>query len=186
MNELITLIKDRRTTHKYKNQKVDEEFLMMALRTSLFAPNHHLTNPTRLYSLGQKTRGELMALDLKLKEEKKGVLIEEDKERILKKYQSPSHIIIVTRITSPDQIKEKEDYATLSCVIHNLSLILWDKGIGLKWSTGSLLLQEELYQILGLNKQEQMAEGIIRIGYPDKINHPPPRLDINEVFTQMP
>lgn len=186
MKELIKLIKDRRTIHKYKNQKVDEEILNQALEASLFAPNHKLTNPTRIYSLGPIKRNELMNYSIKLKEQKKGTLSVDEKEREINKYQCPSHILLFTRIKSSNEVQEKEDYATLSCVIHNLSLILWKKKIGLKWSTGSLIKDPELHNIFSIDSDKEMIEGIVRVGMSEKINPPHSRLGMKEIFTQTP
>jgi nitroreductase len=184
MKNLIQIIKNRRTIHKYKNEKVDDELLNGAIEASLFAPNHRLTNPTRIYSLGSLKRNELMNFSIKLKEQKKGALSSDDKEQETNKYQCPSHILVFTRIKSSNEVQEKEDYATLSCVIHNLSLLLWEKDIGLKWSTGSLIKESELYKIFSIDPDLEMIEGIIRVGKAEKIKPSPPRLVMKDIFTQ--
>mgnify|MGYP000968845837 CR=1 FL=1 len=108
MLNLENLIKERRTVHEYTNQLVDSDLLYGILETSLNAPNHKLTQPTRFNELGPKKRLQLINLAIKLREEKKGPLSEEERALVIKKFTNPSHLIFISQIKNPDLKINKE------------------------------------------------------------------------------
>ncbi|TDJ08783.1 MAG: nitroreductase [Deltaproteobacteria bacterium] len=183
MNDVI---KSRRTIHEYLPKKVDENLILNTLQTSLWAPNHKLTNPTRFYMVGVEKRMELVDLALKIKSEKGFDVNVELVGKVKKKILNPSHLVIITQNLSPDPVTEKEDYANIACVVYNISLLLWPHGIGSKWSTGPIIKRPEIYKICGINPQIERIEGLIRMGYPDKIKAPIARPELNTILKRLP
>jgi len=179
MNEIIT---QRRTIHQYTDKLVDEKLINEVLQTSLWAPNHKLTNPTRFHLVEKDTRMKLVDLNLKLRSEKGQEIDVELVKKVKDKYLTPSHLLIISQHLSQDLVEVKEDYATIACVVHNISLLLWPHGIGSKWSTGDILNRPELYQILDINPENDRVEGFIWIGYPSKIKPPHPRSELNSIL----
>lgn len=185
MNNFENLIKERRTVHEYTDQLVDSNLLSNILETSLYAPNHKLTHPVRFNELGPSKRKDLINLSIKLREKKNGPLTDDERLAVLKKFNYPSHLIFISQIKNSDPSIQKEDYATLSCVVHNISLLLWEKGIGLKWSTGKILETDELFQILNLNRKEENIEGLLYIGYPETIRKAPKRPPLSDILRKL-
>ena len=182
MNQIETIIKERRTVHHYLSEKISNNLVMETLKTALFAPNHKLTFPAKFYLLGAMARNELVNISIKIRKERgteiTETLIKEIKDRFL----NPSHLVAVTRKNSPDPIRSKEDYANISCIIHNISLLLWPHGIGSKWTTGEIIQREEIYHLLKIDKIEETLEGLVWMGIPQKIKSPPQYPDFESVF----
>src|SRR6056300_852759 len=137
MGNIKKIISSRRTTHTFLNKKIDEAFLLDCMEASLNAPNHKLTQPVRYYLAGEQTREMVFDFLVETKQKKSGPLNESQKESFKNKFINPSHLIIVSQVLNSDPIVLKEDYATLACTLHNLALLLWEEGIGTKWSTGN-------------------------------------------------
>ncbi len=182
MNQLETIIKERRTIHHYLTDKISDDLVMETLKTSLFAPNHKLTFPAKFYLLGTKIRNDLVNISINIRRDKgteiTDTLVAEIKERFL----NPSHLIAVARKNSPDPVQSKEDYAYISCVIHNISLLLWPHGVGSKWTTGEIIQRDETYQALKIDKKEETLEGLVWMGIPQKIKPPPKYPDFESLF----
>jgi nitroreductase len=172
MNQIETIIKERRTVHHYLPDKISDSLVIETLKASLFAPNHKLTFPAKFYLLGTKIRNDLVNISIKIRKDKgteiTDTLVAEIKERFL----NPSHLVAVTRKNSPDPIQSKEDYAHISCVIHNISLLLWPHGIGSKWTTGEIIKRDETYHLLKIDKNEETLEGLVWMGILQKIKQP--------------
>jgi nitroreductase len=183
MNEII---KGRRTVHEYLPKKVDERLLLDTLQTSLWAPNHKLTEPTRFYIIDEDTRMKLVDLNLKIRSEKGQNVDVELVKKVKDKYLTPSHLVIISQQLTSDPEILKEDYATISCVVHNISLLLWPHGIGSKWSTGAILKRPELFEILGVNPQKERIEGFIWVGFPANIRPPHERPELSSVMKRLP
>ena len=182
MKQISKIIKERRTVHHYLPEKISDDLVMETLKTSFFAPNHKLTNPARFYLVGMESRKKLVDISIKIRQEKgqeiTSSLIEEIKERFL----NPSHLIAISRINSPDPIQSKEDFATLSCIVHNISLLLWPHGIGTKWTTGQMIKRAETYHLFKIDENKETLEGLIWMGIPKSIKPAPKYPDFDSIF----
>jgi nitroreductase len=177
--ELIErIIRQRRTIQNYLPKKIPEDILFKTLKSALYAPNHKNTFPTKFYILGEMKRRQLANISLLIRHQRGIQISEELKKNVEKKFLDPSHLLIIARKNSENQIQSKEDYATISCVVHNISLILWAKGVGIKWSTGELIKRMETYNSLNIDPKEETIEGLIFIGYPETISLPPAPFDL--------
>ena len=182
MNGIDEIIKARRTIHQYSSDIIPEETILKAIETALFAPNHKLTFPTRFTLIPSSKRDEMAELSFKIREQKGRILTEEDKDKIFKKFRTPSHLFIVSQIKNKDPIISKEDYATVSCAIHNFSLSLWEKGHGTKWSSGTMIRNKELYTLSQIDPTKESIEAILWAGVPLKIPPPPKRPLIKDIL----
>lgn len=182
MNQIETIIKERRTVHHYLPEMISDSLVMETLKAALFAPNHKLTFPAKFYLLGKKTRNDLVDISIKIRKDRgteiTDTLVAEIKERFL----NPSHLVAVARKNSPDPIRSKEDYAYISCVIHNISLLLWPHGIGSKWTTGDIIQRDETYQLLKIDKNQETLEGLVWMGIPQKIKPAPNYPEFESLF----
>lgn len=178
---LADLVRSRRTVHNYTKANVDWGVVEQALELSLWAPNHKLSFPWVYTRVGPEARGHISALSVELKS-KKGELSETKKQAIRDSVLNPAHIISLGIRKDADEHRRHEDYATLSCSVQIASLLLWEKGIATKWTTGGAWSHEKSYAILGLSSSEVQLEGALLIGQADHMPQAPPRPQLHELL----
>ena len=154
----------RRTIHLFDKKKVSETIIENAIEAANQAPCHRLTFPWRFYSVGYKKRIQILELALDIKFQNKKI---DDKSKNLfsKKYLDPSHLLLASQVLSKDQLIKKEDYAACACAIQNLSLSLTTSGVNTKWSTGDIIRNLEIYDIVDMDPNKEEIVGFIWIGY---------------------
>lgn len=176
---LDELVLSRRTVHNYTKANVDWADVERALELSLWAPNHKLSFPWVYTRVGSEARGHLSALSVELKS-KKGELSEVKKQAIRDSVLNPPHIISLGIRKDADEKRRHEDYGTLACSVQILSLVLWEKGIATKWTTGGAWAHTKTYEILGLNPAEVQLEGALLIGHAEHMPAAPARPALKE------
>jgi nitroreductase len=164
INDIFTIIKTRRTIHRYLDQKVPFEELQNAVLAAHHAPNHKLTFPWRFIHVGPEIRSKVDQASLSFLSAKGQP--DEQALMLFKEKSIYPELLIACQKRSNDPIQSKEDYAAVACAIQNLSLYLHSKGIGAKWSTGGLSQNPYAYQILEIDPKEEEIVGLIWIGYP--------------------
>ena len=142
------------------------EVLLKSIEVARWAPNHKLTEPWRFYLIGEETADILAHLNARIVEERKGPEIAKAK---LKQWLSIPAMVVVTYKKAGDVFREKEDYAATCCAIHNMSLYLWSKGIGLKWSTTKSTQHPAFYDLLAIDPDREEVVGLLWCGYPDDV-----------------
>ena len=55
------------------------------------------------------------------------------------------------------------------CAMQNVQLAAWDAGVGMQWSTGRITLEEQTYQLLGIDSSQEYIIGFFYTGYPADI-----------------
>ncbi len=181
MKNINELIKERRTIHSYSDEPIDDRLIKEAINCALHAPNHKLTFPIRFTIIPKKFRKDLSDISLMIKRRKGKLLTSEDEKKVIKKFEKPSHILIVSQIKSTNPLTLKEDYATLAMGIQNFSLFLWEKGFGTKWSSGSIIKESGLYKLCGIDPDKESIEALLWAGFPGKEPSPPKRPSVNDV-----
>ncbi len=167
--DITQALSERRTVHKYHPTPVPESDILEALEAGMLAPNHRPTFPWRSHPPGAKARATIgtIGLDLKRKKaEKMGNVWDEALcEKVKGKFTNPGALFIVTQVHHDDPMTDKEDYATIACAIQNITLSLFAKGWGTKWSTGGVTRHPDVYALLGIEdpKAEEIV-GFIWIG----------------------
>ena len=180
---LAEIITSRRTIHDFIPDKIpDKTIIKQAITTACWAPNHHLTEPWHFYLLGKETVASICELNKKILIDTKGLEIAE------KKYKRWAEIpgwLVVTCQMSDDEIRYQEDFAACCCVVQNLMLYLWHKGIGTKWSTGSITRDGRFYDLVWVNPEFEKTVGLIWYGYsamiPKTLRKP-----LQQVLTELP
>jgi len=159
------IILDRRSINSFKQELVPVETIKTAINSAVWAPNHRLTEPWRFYLLGPETKKQVCELNARIVTEQKG----EAAGRIkLNKWMEIPGWLVVTSQNSEDPQQKLEDYAACCCAIHNLSLLLWSQGIGMKWTTGDVIRDDRFYDLVWVDKQAETVTGLIWYGYPDE------------------
>ena len=164
---LEQLISQRRTIHEFQSGRVPEPALILkALETARWAPNHHLTEPWHFSLLGPETQAAICQLNYELVKQAKGEQIAEKKRQ---RWQAVPGWLLVSCDKSDEPQRQLEDYAAVCCVIHNLSLLLWEQGVGMKWTTGQVTRDPGFYELLWMDPAVQTVVGLLWYGYPDEI-----------------
>lgn len=179
LERLGQLLRGRRTLSRFSSKPVDRKLILAAIEVARWAPNHHMTEPWRFYLLGPeaiKTTIECVRLRAT---EAKGE--EMGRRKALRAEKVPSWVVVTSKL-SDDIILQREDYAATSCAIHNMSLYLWQAGVGMKWCTGSMANTPDYANALGIDTDREFIVGILRIGYP--LNTPvQKRRPVDEIAT---
>lgn len=180
---LADIITSRRTIHDFDPDKVpDKSVIKEAIASACWAPNHHLTEPWHFYHLGKETVADICELNKEMLALTKGI---EAAEKKVKRWLEIPGWLVVTCQKSDDEIRYQEDYAACSCAIQNLMLLLWQQGIGTKWSTGPVTRDDRFYDLVWVNKEMETIIGIVWYGYPAEIPQTA-RKPLQQVLTELP
>jgi len=179
---LEQLIQKRRTPNPalFLDKPIDVELLKQAIDIARYAPNHKRTEPARFYlaNNAQKTQigGLLHHYILKYK----GA----DKEELAAKKQQmwaniPALLVVTnysskeTKLAVKNAELQKEDYATVSTIIQNLTLLLLNQGLHVMWSTAGVKNEPAVAEVFGFNNfpEDEQIAGFLLIGYlPDNLD----------------
>lgn len=176
-----SVLRERRTIHKYLPEPVPEDVVQRALEAAHLAPNHKLTFPWRFTVVGPETRARIAELAVRLKKPEAPAQEDAVRGKIL----NPGLMIIVSQQKTDDTFRSKEDYAAVSCAIQNLMLSLWSDGFGSKWSTGGITRENETVQIAQIPETEEVV-GFIWGGVPAQESPTPKRPPLDEVVRRLP
>lgn len=173
-------IRARRTTKLFLKQQVSGKLLRDAVELARWAPNHHLTEPWHFYSMGPEKIAGAIELIGKLVEETRG-----DPDLAEFKRESARAIpgwLLVTCRKSDDELRQREDYASVCCAIQNLTLYLSEAGVASKWTTGLVTRDRRFFELMDIDMREEFVVGLIWFGYP-KILPEQSRKDVDEILT---
>ncbi len=176
------VIRSRRTINQFAPEPVPTEIVLEGLELAIWAPNHKLTQPWRFYLLGQETSQRIVNLNADMVQESKGP---EAAQKKRERWSTIPGWLVVTYQRSDDAIRDKEDYAAVCCAVQNLSLFLWDAGIGMKWTSGPVTRSDEIYEILNLDRKLEEIVGVMWYGYPTETPQMK-RRPAAEFVTQLP
>lgn len=177
------LIKSRRTIHNFKpDPKPSVDVIKSAIQHAVWAPNHHLTEPWQFHLIGDETKEKICQLNAELIRTKLGDKAAEAK---LKRWQALPGWLLLTCPRSDDDLREQEDYAACCCAAQNMSLYLWNEGIGVKWTTGKVIRDERFYQITNIDIASTFIVGLFWYGFADVVP-PAKRKPLEEVLFDLP
>jgi nitroreductase len=180
---LAEVITSRRTIHEFEPGRTpDKNVIKDAIASACWAPNHHLTEPWHFYFLGKETVTDICELNKTMLLETKGP---EAAEHKYKRWMEIPGWLVVTCHKSDEEVRYQEDYASCSCAIQNLMLVLWEQGIGTKWSTGPVTRDDRFYDLVWVNKDLENIIGLIWYGYPAEIPQTT-RKPLPQVLTELP
>lgn len=168
MSDSITdIIKNRRTIHHFVAEpRPTTQLLENALQAAVCAPNHHLTRPWQFHLIGPASAERICRLNADLVEQSKGAKAAEVK---LKRWREIPGWLLLSCTRSAEEQKQREDYAACCCVAQNLALILWEQGIGMKWTTGKVTRDARFFDIVQVDRRERSIVGLFCYGYPGEI-----------------
>ncbi len=174
-------LRHRRTVALFEERPVDRQHVLDAISLARWAPNHHLTEPWHFYLLGDDARGQTLKWVEVIVGERANPQIGARKRD---KWAKVPGWVIVTCRRNEDSLVQQEDYAACACAVHNFSLYLWQLGIGMKWSTGSITRDTRYLDALGIDGEREQVVGLISYGYP-KLIPVQKRRDVQDIVTQL-
>lgn len=180
MDSIETLIIKRRTINDFKQELPAQQSIIDAINIARWAPNHHLTQPWHFYLLNSQMVDQVIELNASLVSAKKGKKYGDAKRE---RWKSIPGWLVVTCDKSDNALRQQEDYAACCCSIYGLTLVLWQKGIGTKWTSGDVIRDRRFYDICWLDHLSQFVVGLIWYGYPDTVPEAQARRQINETVT---
>lgn len=158
-------IRERRTINRFLPERPPHRVVLDALDLGRWAPNHHLTEPWHFYLLGPETRAAIIELNTAMITDRKGEAAAREKRA---RWEAMPGWLLVTCDRSADPLREREDYAACCCAIQNISLYLWSRGIGMKWSTGAITRDPAFYDVAWIDPELETVVGLFWYGYPDE------------------
>lgn len=164
---LHRLVRERRTVHDFLPQPIDESIVREALSVMRWAPNHHRTEPWRVYLLGPAAQEKVARLNAAMVGEARGERAAEIK---LRRWLAMPGWLVMTSRTSDDALREREDYAACCCAAQNMMLSLWAAGVGAKWTTGAVVRAREFADIVGFDPGDEAVVGLFWYGYPANLS----------------
>lgn len=157
------LLRNRRTINLFEPEPVDPGVLREAIDLARWAPNHRLTEPWRFYLLGPEARRRAAECWAGFEAETKGERV--GAARLARLEAVPGHFV-VTSLRDEDPVTDRENYAATCCAIQNLMLYLWQRGVGVKWTTGQITREERLCDALGIDADRELVVGYFWYGTP--------------------
>ena len=179
--DLKELIRTRRTIQTFTAEKVSDALVKEALELSLWAPNHKLTFPWVYFDVRGKQRQKLGELLADLKAKKKD-LSGPVRKSMIDNFLKPSHFVLLGMKAEEKEERERENYATLACSVQIASMVLWEKGVGSKWSTSGFTMDEETYDILDISPKKITLHGGLFIGMPADVPEADERPPLEDVL----
>tara|TARA_Y100000588_G_scaffold198643_1_gene212437 strand:- start:8815 stop:9384 length:570 start_codon:yes stop_codon:yes gene_type:complete len=188
--EVLEAITTRRSVFKFKPEPVPIEAIQRVFGYGIWAQNHHLTEPWRFIVLGTETKEALAKRYSEIQEAKAAEGVDDAARQVLadagyKKFHSKPTIVAVSCVQDGDEIQNREDYAAACCAMQNVALAAWSEGIGMQWSTGPITLEDETYELLGVEREKEYIIGFFYTGYPEEVLEGK-RKPFEEVFRYTP
>ncbi|WP_438432816.1 nitroreductase family protein [Gorillibacterium sp. sgz500922] len=166
------IIRERRTIKKFKQEPVPEELLRELLTLSSWAPNHGMRQPWRFILFQGEGRLRLVQAMTELAKKPK------DPAALLT---VPAYLAVaIHRSEHPHDLEE--DILAAGALIQNFQLAAWERGIGVKWTTGLYIDDPAFGERIGVNAEEKII-GILQVGYPEQVPEGRPRTPLEEKLT---
>ncbi|MBI2993435.1 MAG: nitroreductase [Gammaproteobacteria bacterium] len=159
-------IRGRRTIHEFRPGAPPQVVILDAIAHASWAPNHYLTQPWRFYLLGPETVEAICLLNAERVRAGKG---ERAAEMKLRRWRAIPGWLLLTCQREADEVRCWEDYAACCCAAQNMMLFLWDRGIGVKWTTGEVIRDPRFFEITRIDPARERVVGIFWYGIPAEI-----------------
>jgi nitroreductase len=180
--DFAAVLRARRSIDLFEPEPVGSAVLLEAIDVARWAPNHRLTEPWRFYVIGAVMRDAVVELAAALDTAAKGARAGEARRARLQGI--PAYFVLTSR-RSDDVLAEREDYAACCCAAQNLMLYLWQRGVGVKWTTGGITRQQSFYDLIGIDAGKEVVVGLFWYGVP-KVVPVQKRKSVEEIVTERP
>jgi len=155
----------RRMAWQFKDEPVPREALERMLEAAVWAPNHRLTEPWRFFVLEKgspvKEKVADLAYEYRMEQNSNLSRAESTRQAIL----DAPVVMYVYYLPGPNDETTKENYASVCCAAHNISLAGVAEGLAVTWETGGPTRHPKLKETLGAEEDWIMAT-MLSIGVP--------------------
>ena len=159
----------RRMVWKYQDKPVPKEALDRMLATSIWAPNHRHTEPWRFFVSPQNSQREKIAdfarEAILARNAEDGTRADRQRQWVL------NQPLMIFAYSMPGEHEEmtRENYASVVCALHNVSLAGVAEGLAVTWETGGVAKLDGLAEALGGDPSWQLV-AMATVGYPDEVS----------------
>ena len=175
------LIRGRRTINLFDPEPVGAEVLLDAIELARWAPNHKLTEPWRFYLVGPEALAKVADCWATFEAGSKGEAAGAARRKRLAGI--PGHFV-VTSARHADANIDRENYAACCCAVQNLMLYLWQRRVGVKWTTGGITREPGFYEALGIDMNAELIVGYFWYGRPAVVA-PQRRRAVGEIVVRL-
>jgi nitroreductase len=155
----------RRMAWKFKDEAVPGEAIQRMLEVAVWAPNHRLTEPWRVFVLEKESllrrKVAELAYDFVLEHTNLPGRALAARHKVL----DPPVVIYVYCLPGPSEEAIRENYAAVCCAIQNISLAGVAEGLAVAWETGGAVRHPDLKEVLGAEPDWTMVS-MLSIGVP--------------------
>jgi len=184
---IIVAIQSRRTIKEFRSDPIPEPTLRRILDSARWAPNHRLTEPWRIATIGAQSREALaVALAMQTAAGQDPSVLAKAKADARRKVMSSPVLLAVTCRLEGNPAQQVEDLAAVCAATQNLQLAAWGEGIGSHWNTGRVTRLPETQALLGLAERGEQLVGFLYLGYPAQVPEPPKRRPIQDFVRTLP
>lgn len=155
----------RRMAWQFKDEAVPKAAVERMLEAAVWAPNHRLTEPWRFFVVDvasplRQTLGE-QAYEVSM--ERRGDTNRADATR--KSILDAPVLIYVYCVPGPNDETTQENYASVCCAAHNISLAGVAEGLAVTWETGGATRHPKLKETLGAEEDWTLVT-MLSVGVP--------------------
>ena len=155
----------RRMAWSFKDEAVPREVLDRLLETAVWAPNHRLTEPWRVFVLEKGSQALEKAADL-ARDFRMQVQGNQQRADATRQSMLDTPVIMYLYYTpGRDEEGTKENYASVCCAAQNMGLAGVAEGLAVTWETGGPTRHPDLGKTLGAEDDWILAT-MLSIGYP--------------------
>ena len=155
----------RRMAWQFKDEAVPKAAVERMLEAAVWAPNHRLTEPWRFFVVDgasplRPTLGD-QAYEVSMERRGDTKRAEATRKSIL----DAPVLIYVYCVPGPNAETTQENYASVSCAAHNISLAGVAEGLAVTWETGGATRHPKLKETLGAEEDWTLAT-MLSVGVP--------------------
>ncbi|KEQ22769.1 nitroreductase family protein [Paenibacillus tyrfis] len=181
--ELAQAIRERRTVLRFNDTPVPRQLLIDMLNDAVWAPNHGMREPWRFVEIKRETIEPMCRLIADWYQ-KNNRYTEEQIERWYETViRVPAYLVVVAKKSDDLKIWE-EDYAAVCCLIQNIQLLGWERGVGMVWATNDFIDCDEYREFLQIKSDEKIV-GVLNMGFFDREPKPRPRTPAEKKLTSL-
>jgi nitroreductase len=184
---VLEAIQTRRSIKRFTDQPVAREHIETLVAAAAAAPNHHLTQPLRVYVLGPEARHAYgLALGArkarKLEDAEAGKRLQ---ETVASEHRALPAMLACAMTMDASAEKREEDYASVMMGIENLALAATELGLGTHIKTGAVMEDPAARAAANVREGERIV-AIVNVGYPADVPPQKNRRPPAELTTWVP
>lgn len=185
--DVTEAIKSRRSVKKFTDRPISRDIVESLLEHVTAAPNHHLTQPWRIYVLGPEARYAYgFALGArKAKKLEDPAAKEKMQTTVAEEHRALPGMIAFAMALDENAEKREEDYASVLMGIQNFALAAVAAGLGTHLKTGAVMADPAARAAAGVKDGERIV-AIVNVGYPAELPAPKARATASTFTTWVP